>query len=228
MDAGAWALAIGTTAVAVAAAAGLFVSLRRRRPLPRDGLRRAALTVSILLLLAGSVALAALAQAPDLDAGWAWLGVPLLVALAGMALPRSDWAAWALLASAVVLPVAVLITVAIGVVTGAGDDWWTTSAGDPVPADQVALGSLLGVVILYCLPAVAVALLLRLAATPPSSPAPGWYPDPSGASGWLRFWDGGSWTVDTRRAGAATGPAIPEQAPRSGDWTRPPQSTRRA
>ena len=228
MDAGDWALAIGTTAVAVVAAVGLFVSLRRRRPLPGGGLRRAALTVSILLLLAGSVALAALAQAPDLDAGWAWLGVPLLVALAVMALPRPDWAAWALLASAVALPVAILITVVIGVVTGAGDDWWATSAGDPVPADQVALGSLLGVVFLYCLPAVAVALLLRLAATPRATPAAGWYPDPSGASGWLRFWDGVSWTADTRRAGAATGPVIPEQAARSGDWARPPQSTRRA
>jgi len=31
---------------------------------------------------------------------------------------------------------------------------------------------------------------------------PGWYPDP-GVPGMLRFWDGGRWTSQVRRAGAA-------------------------
>ena len=225
MDTGGWVLAGTSSAVAVAAVMGLIAALPRRRPLPADSPRRAALTLAVLLMLAGSVALVALAQVPDLGAGWAWVGLALLVPLVPMALLRADWAAWGLAASAVVLPLAVLTTVAVGVATGAGDGWWTTSAGDPVPADQVALGGLLVVAFLYCLPAVAAALLLRLSATTRRPPAAGWYPDPSGAPGWLRFWDGETWTADARGSGG--GSVIPSQGPR-GDWTRPPQPTGRA
>lgn len=56
-----------------------------------------------------------------------------------------------------------------------------------------------------------------------SSPPTGWYPDPSGRPGRLRWWDGERWTAQTRPVDGPTGPprATPQNPGRPGTGAEP-------
>jgi hypothetical protein len=85
------------------------------------------------------------------------------------------------------------------------------------------------------------------AGPPQSAPAPGWYPDPDGATGTVRWWNGAAWSDVTTPAGpgVSVGRSFESPAPRellppatweawgpqdNGTWepVRPPRSRRRS
>ena len=70
---------------------------------------------------------------------------------------------------------------------------------------------------------------------PGSAPPPGWYPDPDGGAGLVRWWDGGRWSDVTTPSGPGVRvgeafdrpPAPPPQASGWEAWPEPPPAPRR-